>query len=75
MPTVLPLVRAQERQLFAMLERIASEITVFIDATDPPVWGSYPIAGPASGINPNDYIRSLVATEGEEGEAREKWYR
>lgn len=74
LPSVLPLIRAQERKLFAMLERIAAEITEFVEMTDPPVWGSNPSAGPAGGINPDEYTRSLVATEGEEGEAREKWY-
>jgi|ERR1035438_7595290 hypothetical protein len=69
MPSAVQLVRAEERKLFALLDRIAAEITEFIDLT-----GNTSVPGRVRGIDGEPYIDSLVAGDGEEGEARKKWY-
>jgi hypothetical protein len=69
MPKAVQLIRAQERKLCTMLDRIAEEITEFIDLT-----GNTPVLGKKGGIDAQTYLDSLVAHDGQEGESIRKWY-
>lgn len=63
------MIRPQMRVLFAMLERTATKIREFIEQT-----GNTPQWPKPGGLEPTDYIDSLVPKDGTEGENRYKWF-
>lgn len=68
-PKAVELIRPDACKLYATLDRIAAAIKEFIDLT-----GNTPVLGKVDGIDSAPYINSLLASDGEEGEARKKWF-
>ena len=69
MPSAVLLIRAEERKLADMLNRLAEEIEEFIELT-----GNTGVLGRDGGIDAQTYLDSLPAHDGQEWENIRKWY-